>query len=67
MLILSRKMGQDIVVPDLGITIRVVEFISRDREAHKVKIGIDAPAEIRFYRREVWDRIQQREQGEKGD
>jgi carbon storage regulator len=54
MLVLCRKAGEEIVVPELNITLTVLEV-----DGHKVRIGVDAPEEIRFYRRELWQRMQQ--------
>ena len=52
MLVLTRKLGQRIVLPNCGVTIDVVNI------GHsQVRLGIDAPAEIPVHRREVWDRI----------
>jgi carbon storage regulator len=52
MLVLSRKAGQQIVLPEQGITIDVVE-VGRDR----VRLGIAAPPNVPVHRREVWDRL----------
>jgi carbon storage regulator len=53
MLVLSRKVGQQILLPECGVTIDVV-----DVGKNQVRLGIVAPANVRVYRREVWDRIQ---------
>jgi carbon storage regulator len=52
MLVLSRKLGERIVVPrcDLAVTVVAVE-------GNKVRLGISAPAEIGVYREEVWQQI----------
>ncbi len=52
MLVLSRKIGECIVVPhcELAVTILAVE-------GNKVRLGITAPAEIEVYREEVWRQI----------
>jgi carbon storage regulator CsrA len=47
MLVLSRKPGQKIVIEG-GITITVVEV-----KGNQVRIGIDAPADIRILRAEL--------------
>jgi carbon storage regulator CsrA len=44
-LILSRKVGEAILVPSLGITIEVVAI-----RPHSVRIGITAPESIQFVR-----------------
>lgn len=51
MLVLTRKAGQQIVLPEQGITIDVVD-VSRTR----VRLGIAAPSEVPIHRREIWDR-----------
>ncbi len=48
MLILSRKLGQKIVLPDLGVTIAVIRIAGGN-----VRLGIDAPAEIGVHREEI--------------
>ncbi|MFN4259569.1 MAG: carbon storage regulator [Gemmataceae bacterium] len=53
MLVLTRKDGEEILLPQNGITIRVLEI-----RGNKVRLGITAPAETEVYRREVWERIQ---------
>ena len=52
MLILTRAVGERLVFPDLGITITVAEI-----KGNKVRIGIDAPREVRVNREEVQRRI----------
>jgi carbon storage regulator len=51
MLVLSRKQGESIIITG-GISVTVVE-ISGD----KVRLGFDAPKEIRVNRKEVQDAI----------
>ncbi len=52
MLILSRKPGEVIVVPQCELTVTVVAV-----EGGKVRLGFSAPDEINVYREEVWHRI----------
>lgn len=52
MLVLSRKLGESIVI-DGRITVKIVRL-----EGDIVKLGIDAPAEIPVHRQEVYDEIQ---------
>jgi len=52
MLLLTRKIGQQVVLPDQGITIDVVDVC----RTH-VRLGITAPVNILVHRREVWDRV----------
>ncbi len=51
MLVLTRKIGEGIVIGD-DVRITVLE----DREG-KIRIGIDAPKDKKIYRQEVYDRI----------
>jgi carbon storage regulator len=53
MLILTRKIGESILIGD-NITIKVVET-----GKNSVRIGIDAPKDITVLRQEVFDTIQQ--------
>jgi carbon storage regulator len=52
MLVLSRKIGQQVVLPEQGITIDVVD-VGKTR----VRLGISAPSGTSIHRREVWHRI----------
>jgi len=51
MLVLTRKVGEGIVLDD-DITIKIVEL-----KGGGVRIGIDAPKTKKIYRQEVYDRI----------
>ena len=51
MLVLTRKLGEEIILPDQGVTIRLTE-VGGDR----ARIGITAPDHIRILRRELWSR-----------
>ena len=53
MLILSRKIGESIVI-DGRITVKVVRLAG-----DVVKLGIIAPPEVQVHRQEVYDEIQQ--------
>jgi carbon storage regulator len=57
MLVLSRKEGEEIVIPSLGITIMLVEL-----GTHKARIGIEAPPHIRVWRRELMPSVEAAEQ-----
>ena len=52
MLVLSRKLGERIVVPhcELAVTVLAVE-------GNTVRLGISAPAEVDVYREEVWHQL----------
>ena len=53
MLVLSRKSGEEIVVPQHEIVIRVLEI-----RGNKVRLGFTAPPQTNVYRQEVWARLQ---------
>jgi carbon storage regulator len=48
MLVLTRKLGEQIVIPDCSVTITVIE-VKRD----KVRLGIAAPPQIAVLRDEL--------------
>jgi carbon storage regulator len=52
MLVLSRKLGERIVVPEINMTLMVVAI-----EGNQVRLGITAPSEIGVYREELWSRV----------
>lgn len=52
MLVLTRKTGEDVVVPTHNLRIRVLRV-----QGDRVKIGIMAPEEVKVYRQEVLDRV----------
>ena len=51
MLVLTRKIGEGIVIGD-DVSITIVEM-----KGGNVRIGIDAPKDKKIYRQEVFDRI----------
>jgi carbon storage regulator len=51
MLVLTRKAGEGIIIGD-NIKVTVIEL-----KGGGVRIGIEAPAEQKIYRQEVYDRI----------
>jgi carbon storage regulator len=51
MLVLTRKLGEVIRIGDT-VTVRVLEL-----KGNQVRLGIDAPAEVRIYREEVYRAI----------
>jgi carbon storage regulator len=52
MLILSRKIGERVLLPDHDLAITVVAV-----EGNRVRLGISAPPEITVYREEIWNQI----------
>jgi len=54
MLVLSRKCGEKIVIPDQNIILTVLEV-----RGDRVRLGIEAPAAVPVHREEIWRRIQQ--------
>jgi carbon storage regulator len=57
MLVLTRKIGEQIIIGD-NVSVMVVK-VSGDQ----VRLGITAPSEITVHRREVYQRIQQGGEG----
>lgn len=53
MLVLTRKIGEGIVIGD-DVSITIVEM-----KGGNIRLGIDAPRDKKIYRREVYDRIVQ--------
>ena len=51
MLVLTRKLGESIAIDD-RITITVIAL-----KGNQVKLGIDAPAETKIYRQEIYAQI----------
>jgi len=51
MLVLTRRSGESIIVGD-EITITVIEI-----KGNSVRLGIDAPSDVRIFRKEIYDRI----------
>ncbi len=54
MLVLSRKIGERILVPHCDLTVTVLAV-----EGKTVRLGISAPAEVDVYREEVWHHVGQ--------
>jgi carbon storage regulator len=51
MLVLTRKVGEEILIGD-KIRIKVIEV-----SGTKAKLGIDAPADVRIFREEILEKI----------
>jgi carbon storage regulator len=52
MLVLSRKKGERIVLPDCGVTLTVLAIAG-----NQVRLGVSAPPEVAIHREEVWQNI----------
>lgn len=52
MLVLSRKVNQQLVIPEYNITITIVAVAGE-----KVRVGIEAPSNIKVWRPEVLAKI----------
>ena len=52
MLVLTRKMGQSVMIGD-GVEVQVLSVAGE-----KVRIGITAPRDVSIFRNEVYDRIE---------
>lgn len=50
MLVLSRKLQESIVFPDLGITVRVISV-----SGGRVRLGVEAPRHVKIARGELCD------------
>lgn len=62
MLVLTRKRGEAVLLPDLNIVFTILEI-----QGNKVRVGISAPAHVDIHRREVWLRIQNERQASTGE
>ena len=58
MLVLSRKVGESVVVGG-NVTIEVVEI-----RGDKIRLGFTAPREVPIHRQEVFDAIKRNESGD---
>jgi carbon storage regulator len=52
MLVLARKGGEAFVIAEANIIITILEL-----HGDRVRIGVEAPPEVKIYRHEVWERI----------
>jgi carbon storage regulator len=58
MLVLSRKIGELIVVPHCELAVTVIAI-----EGKTVRLGISAPHDLAVYREEVWQQLCQETHG----
>ena len=56
MLVLSRRPGERIVLPESGIEVTILSV-----QGGRVRLGITAPADVAVYREELWTGIRSRE------
>jgi len=56
MLVLTRRVTESIIIGDHVIDITILGI-----KGHQVRLGINAPKEIRVHRHEIYQRIQQEE------
>ena len=54
MLVLSRKKGEQILVPECGVTVKVLAV-----QGNTIRLGIEAPADVEILRAEVRERDRQ--------
>jgi carbon storage regulator len=52
MLVLSRKIGEQIVLPEIGVSIAVLGI-----RGNRVRLGFEGPPNATVHRAEVWQRI----------
>ena len=53
MLILTRKVGESVLIGD-GIKVSVLAV-----KGNQVRVGIDAPKDVSVHREEVWERLEE--------
>lgn len=54
MLVLSRKLGEQIVVPDCELTVTVIAV-----KGNTVRLGVSAPRDLAVHREEIWRQLRQ--------
>lgn len=54
MLVLSRKIGERILMPQCELAITILSI-----HAGTVRLGVSAPTELNVYREELWDRVRE--------
>jgi carbon storage regulator len=52
MLVLSRKIGERILVPHCELSVTVLSI-----DGNTVRLGVSAPPEVGVYREELWQRL----------
>jgi len=59
MLILTRRVGEKLIIGD-DIIVTILSL-----KGNQIRVGIDAPREVKVHRQEVFDRIQKEKEREK--
>jgi carbon storage regulator len=57
MLILTRRMGESVMIGD-KISLKVLDIVG-----HQVRIGVSAPTDVPVHREEIYERIKRNEAG----
>jgi carbon storage regulator len=52
MLVLSRRIGEKILVPECQVTVTILDIVGS-----RVRLGISAPDDVEIYREEIWQDI----------
>lgn len=60
MLVLSRKAREELIFPQYGIVVTILEV-----HGNRVRVGIAAPKEVQVLRREVWGSAQAKDRSQK--
>jgi carbon storage regulator len=53
MLVLTRKCGEKVLVPQYGIVLEILKV-----EGDRVRLGLSAPSDVKLYREELWELVQ---------
>ena len=62
MLVLSRKVGERIVIPDYDLAVTVIAV-----DGNRVRIGVSAPTDVNVFREELWAHMQDQANGASAD
>jgi carbon storage regulator len=53
MWILTRRPGEAVVMPELGVVVQILAICG-----NQVRLGVSAPATVPLHRQEIWDNVQ---------
>ena len=59
MLVLTRRLGQAIMIGDPNKPDEITEVTVVEVKGDQVRIGTDAPQDVKVHRKEIYDQIQQ--------